>query len=215
MPDQVFAQFLLCSIRGGFRIGVRSGVQFRPAKGNLRTAAEHPQVITAYLRREVELGRMQRVPTELQLSPPLLQISPCGVIPKKYRSNSWRLIVDLSSSEGGSIKGCLLAKLDLKEAYRAVPVHPSDRRLLGVSWDNHVYLDNVLPFGLRSAPKIFSSLTDAMMWMLSSHRPVVPTTMAAGLAQHLHCPKGTCPYRHGGNPLGSILGWKARPVPMR
>ena len=30
-------------------------------------------------------------------------------------------------------KGCLLANLDLKEAYRAVPVHPSDRRLLGVS----------------------------------------------------------------------------------
>ena len=48
-------------------------------------------------------------------------------------------------------KGCLIGKLDLKEAYRAIPVHPSDRRFLGVSWDNHIYLHNVLPFGLKSA----------------------------------------------------------------
>ena len=63
-------------------------------------------------------------------------------------------------------RGCLLAKLDLKEAYRAVPVHPSDQRLLGVAWDDTVYIDKALPFGLRSAPKIFSAPTDAMMWML-------------------------------------------------
>ena len=62
--------------------------------------------------------------------------------------------------------GCLLAKLDLKEAYRAVPVHPSDQRLLGVAWDDTVYIDKALPFGLRSASKIFSALTDAMMWLL-------------------------------------------------
>ena len=29
-------------------------------------------------------------------------------------------------------QGCLMAKLDLKEAYRAVPVHPADQRLVGV-----------------------------------------------------------------------------------
>ena len=28
-------------------------------------------------------------------------------------------------------KGCLIGKLDLKEAYRAIPVHPSDRRFPG------------------------------------------------------------------------------------
>ena len=63
-------------------------------------------------------------------------------------------------------EGCLLAKLDLKEAYRAVPVHPSDQRLLAVLWQGTTYLDRALPFGLRSAPKLFSALTDAMMWML-------------------------------------------------
>ena len=65
-------------------------------------------------------------------------------------------------------KGCLLAKLDLKEAYRAVPVHPSDQRLLAVRWAGSTYIDRALPFGLHSAPKIFSALTDAMMWVLHS-----------------------------------------------
>ena len=51
--------------------------------------------------------------------------------------------------------GILLAKLDLKEAYRAVPVHPSDQRLLSVAWKGTTYLDKALPFGLRSAPKLF------------------------------------------------------------
>lgn len=63
-------------------------------------------------------------------------------------------------------RGGLLAKLDLKEAYRAVPVHPADQCLFGVGWEGAVYIDCALPFGLRSAPKIFSALTDTMMWIL-------------------------------------------------
>ena len=63
-------------------------------------------------------------------------------------------------------KSSLLVKLDLKEAYRAIPVHPSDQRLLAVSWMGSTYIDKALPFGLRSAPKLFTALTDAMMWVL-------------------------------------------------
>ena len=31
--------------------------------------------------------------------------------------------------------GCLLAKLNLREAYRAVPIHPQDRPLLAMQWE--------------------------------------------------------------------------------
>ena len=62
-------------------------------------------------------------------------------------------------------KGC---QLDLQEAYRAVPIHPSDQLLLAVKWDDIVYMDRALPFGLRSAPKLFSALTDGLMWLLHS-----------------------------------------------
>ena len=54
-------------------------------------------------------------------------------------------------------KGTLLAKVDIESAFRNIPVHPDDRHLLGMLWDNKLYIDTVLPFGLRSAPKIFNS----------------------------------------------------------
>ena len=59
-----------------------------------------------------------------------------------------------------------MAKLDLKEVYRAVPVHPDDQPLLGMRWKDQVFIDATLPFGLRSAPKIFSALADALLWIL-------------------------------------------------
>ena len=193
MPDRPFVHFLIRGIRWGFRIGVTAGASYKAAARNLKSAYDRPDIISAYLQREVELGRLLALPSLPRLSPPLLQISPFGAIPKKYKPDKWRLIVDLSSPKGYSVndaiaselcsvsytsvdravdfvkhlgEGCLLAKLDLKEAYRAVPVHPSDQRLLAVLWQGTTYLDRALPFGLRSAPKLFSALTDAMMWML-------------------------------------------------
>ena len=61
-------------------------------------------------------------------------------------------------------RGALLVKLDIKSAYRLVPVHPSDRPLLGMAWHDEVYVDTRLPFGLRSAPKIFTVVANALEW---------------------------------------------------
>lgn len=54
--------------------------------------------------------------------------------------------------------GTQLAKLDLHNAYRMVPVHPDDHCLLGMHWSWDVYTDTALPFGLRLTPQIFSSV---------------------------------------------------------
>ena len=40
-------------------------------------------------------------------------------------------------------RGSLMAKFDLKAAYRNVPVHPDDRWLLGMMWDDGLYVDSV------------------------------------------------------------------------
>ena len=190
LPDRAFAEFLLRGITEGFRIGICSDRHLLSSGRILRSADDNPQVITTYLDREVELGRLGQLSDGTK---PPVQISPFGAIPKKYRPDKWRLIVDLSSPQGHSVndaipktlclvayssvdqavglacalgRGCLMAKLDLKEAYRAVPVHPFDQCFLGVRWKGVTYIDRVLPFGLRSAPKLFSALTDAMMWIL-------------------------------------------------
>ena len=47
-----------------------------------------------------------------------------------------------------------------------LPIHPHDQFLLRVQWEGIVYTDRALPFGLRSAPKIFSAVTDALHWIL-------------------------------------------------
>ena len=63
-------------------------------------------------------------------------------------------------------QGTQLAKLDIQSAYHIIPVHPADRWLLGMEWSGMVYIDTVLPFGLRSAPKVFNAVADALEWIM-------------------------------------------------
>ena len=139
------------------------------------------------------LGRIARVDPEQAGG---VHTSPFGVIPKKHKPNKWRLILDLSSPEGFSVndgisketsslsytttddvveailksgKGTLMAKLDIKQAYRNIPVHPYDRLLLGMSWEGCTYADKTLPFGLRSAPLLFSAIADALGWIMTQN----------------------------------------------
>ena len=60
-----------------------------------------------------------------------------------------------------------MAKIDVAHAYRNIPVHPQDRWLLEMQWEERVYIDTVLPFGVRSALKIFCALSDALEWALN------------------------------------------------
>ncbi len=59
-----------------------------------------------------------------------------------------------------------MAKIDIRHAYRNVPVHPDDRHLLAMQWNNEILIDKVLPFGLRSAPLIFTAIADALQWII-------------------------------------------------
>ena len=63
-------------------------------------------------------------------------------------------------------RGALLAKINIKSAFRIVPVHPEDRWLLGTRWEGKLFIDTVLPFGLWSAPKLFNTLADAIEWVV-------------------------------------------------
>ena len=38
-----------------------------------------------------------------------------------------------------------------------------------MQWEEQVYVDTALPFGLRSAPKIFTAIADALEWILTQH----------------------------------------------
>ncbi len=63
-------------------------------------------------------------------------------------------------------KGALMAKMNIKQAYRHIPIHPGDRQLLGMQWREKVLIDAALPFGLRLARLIFTAVADAAVWVM-------------------------------------------------
>ncbi len=187
--------FNLRGLKSGFRIGFgteRENLVSCPR--NMLSTIEHLEVVSKYLEEELRLGRIARVCALADARKNFnIHCSPIGVIPKKNRPNKWRLIVDLSSPESHSMndgvckilsslsytsiddvvavirkagKGEVLAKMDVKQAYRNIPVHPNDRGLLGMHWEGHVYVDKTLPFGLRSAPLLFTAVADALQWVM-------------------------------------------------
>ena len=65
--------------------------------------------------------------------------------------------------------GAQMAKFDIESAYRLILVHQDDRAMLGMKWRGKLYIDSVLPFGLRSAPKIFNAMADALQCVMEQH----------------------------------------------
>ena len=188
-PDKEFASYILQGISAGFRIGFNCSHTILSASSNLPSS--NTSVIQDYLEREVTLSRMWKFPSNYCI--PNTQLSPLGVIPKKNKPGKWHLIMDLSSPHGTSVndgispelssinytsvdhlaslvlllgRESLLVKADIQEVYRIVPVHPQDQPLLGAQWNGFIFMDKMLPFGLQSAPKIFSALADALQWIL-------------------------------------------------
>ena len=90
-------------------------------------------------------------------------------------SGGWRPVIDLknlnthihaphfrmftTSSVLSSVeKGDYAFKIDLQDAYFHVPIHPSSRKYLRFAFENRVYQFQVLPFGLNTAPQVFTRL---------------------------------------------------------
>ncbi len=66
-------------------------------------------------------------------------------------------------------KPILLCKIDIKSAYRLVPVHPEDWHCLGMHWKGKYYFDPVLVFGLASACLQWERVATAAHWIAKHH----------------------------------------------
>ena len=65
-------------------------------------------------------------------------------------------------------KGAILVKRDLADAFRHIPIHPSDWWLLGFQWHGRRFQEQFLPFVLRTAPRIFNYFAEGLHWILAS-----------------------------------------------
>ena len=165
-------------------------MQLRCRRTNHPSALTNLSVVDERVDAELTAGQLLG-PISPQLIP-FVHTSPLGLVQKPHQPNKWRIICDLTPPPDHSVndgilpdlcslryasmqdavnviqllgKGTQLVKLDIKDTYRIVPVHPADYHLLGVAWRGNIYIDRALPFGLRSAPKIFSVLADFFAWV--------------------------------------------------
>ena len=190
-PDQRYASYIYSGLATGFRVDFdRRSTTLRPSSRNHPSAFENRDQVRGYISEERGEGRLVG-PLDQSLLPQVHN-SPIGLVPKS-QPNQWRMIVDLSYPNGHSVndgidrelaslsyasvddavrlilllgRGTQLVKLDLEKAYRNIPVHPQDQHLLAITWEGDCYVDRALPFGLRSAPKIFSAVADMVTWAL-------------------------------------------------
>lgn len=156
----------------------------------MKSAQENLEMICDYLVTEL---KAERIIGPLDPKHYLhIHTSLFGVITKST-PGKWRLILDLSSPEGGTVnegickswcsmsyttvtnavqgstahgKEDLMIKLDIHSAYRVVPIHPDDRWLLGMMCEGLLFVDSALPFSLLSASKIFLAIADAVEWIV-------------------------------------------------
>ena len=55
-------------------------------------------------------------------------------------------------------EGVFMSSIDLKDAYYSIPIWENHRKYLVFQWEQSLYRFNVLPFGLSSAPRVFTKV---------------------------------------------------------
>ena len=195
-PDRCFVFYLLSGLIHGFFAGLCTLPAKTFVCRNLQSALKEPDVVDTLLAREIEKGYMIGPFDKAPYSN--YRINPIGVATRKY-SGKKRLIVDLSSPHHGSEdsinsliplepfslfyatvdhairmikiagKGAWLGKADIVDAFKTMPLHPSQWPLFGVKWREKMYFAVRLTFGCRSSPNIFNTLSEALCWILNNN----------------------------------------------
>lgn len=187
-PDAPDAEFLLCGIAQGFNLVENIDVVYKAECTSYRSALQLTvqPFLGDLLNEELKMGRI----TEQVLKP--IRVNAIGAVPKKG-SNIPRPITDYSRPFTCSVNsyidtetfrfktidtvvmlsspGCFYAIVDIKSAYRWVPVYPAHRQLQGLKreFDGEVpkyLMNNFLCFGLSCAPSIFHQILCSISRMM-------------------------------------------------
>ena len=99
-PDQCFASYIISGFC--FRIGyIWDKASLQQCSHNMADS-DSQAIVSEYLESQLLANRVVKL-TDEEAQKMGVHCSPIGVIPKKNRPGHWRLIVDLSSPDGGSV----------------------------------------------------------------------------------------------------------------
>ena len=116
-------------------------------------------MVEDYLQTKIDLGRLADPYNQSEL--PEVHTSKFGVIPKWHQPCKWQLIVDLSYPKGHSFNDGIPRSL-----YELQYITINDAIQKIVQLGQRLYIDTCLPFGLKSAPKLFNILADLLSWII-------------------------------------------------
>ena len=177
----------------GFKFGFRLGCVGEPIlkiHKNHNSVHKNPKVVEEKLQKEFKLHRISRPYCEIPFDNYVC--SPLGLVPKKA-PGEYRIIHDLSFPEGQSVNSyiptsnstvqyesidnvidlirkfgtnVLMAKTDIEDGFRNIPIHPDDYHLLGFQWNGNYYFDKCLPMGASSSCQIFEKVSTSLHWIM-------------------------------------------------
>ena len=192
------ADYLIQGFSYGFFLGDPSDFveASNISANNSKMASSHPEVVESKLVQEVTAGRISGPHDDPPFTP--FQISPLNVR-EKSTPGKYRLIHDLSypyneesvnskipdhlkSVKYSSVRdtmstlsrlpnGVFMAKCDIADAYRIIPVHPSEYPKLGIIWKGKYYFDKYLPQGCGSSCRIFEAFSTALEAIFKFYHP--------------------------------------------
>jgi hypothetical protein len=63
----------------------------------------------------------------------------------------------------------ILAKTDIQNAFRIIPMCPQDYDLLGIFLQGKFYCDRAMPMGCASSCRTFETFSTALQWVAQKH----------------------------------------------
>ena len=183
--DESETEYLVNGILNGFSVTCEKKT-FQDNCKNLKSALEFPHVVSDKICKELKDNKIAGPFFHKPLSK--LHVSPIGICKKKER-NKYRMIFHLSHPKGDSVNDfiaeefstvqytrvsdavsgiksfeskCYMAKTDISNAYRNLPLKPEEYHLFGFKWNNLYYYDRCLPMGCSSLCQIFERFSTGL-----------------------------------------------------
>ncbi len=184
--DPATKEYLLLGFLKGFDVGFRGTLQTHVCK-NLKSAQANAQITEEKIQKELTAGRFAG--PFLTKPFPNLHISPLGLV---ETPGSFRLIHHLSFPPGDSVndgiptqqstvhyegidnaikcikqlgRGCFMAKTDISNAFRILPICPMQYHCFGFLWRNRNYFDKCLLMDCNSSCQIFETFSNCLQWI--------------------------------------------------
>jgi hypothetical protein len=195
--ERQYVNRLLSGLEAGFLTGITNPPTGRVECPNLLSARKDKTFVTEAIQQEVRngylLGPLESLPYEQY------RVSPIGVAQSKYSlkkrlildlssphdENGVDSVNSLIDKDEFSLKyvtiddainvirrlgrGSLLTKVDIKDAFRILPIHPHHRPYHCIKWEHKYYVYARLAFGSRSSPKIFTELSEAIHFIATKN----------------------------------------------